>query len=349
MIRLAPLLFLALLGCPPPAADVGGDKAIVGGTSQDGRTVSLDLGETLAEIDGVPVGSREFLQVAARRAPGGGAALSEEDRLAVLNELVDQKALYLEAKRQGIEQDPKVQRQMIQILLRRTVYNQVKSNDFTDEDLRAFYEAHRDDFVIPEKVRARRIFVKAGQSRSKEEAKVMADKAVARIGGDIDTFVKVAGELSEGPYRGRGGDMGLITREGRAGMPQDVVDRAFSMKPGEISEAFWAEDGYNIVAVVLRRDKVERTFVQMKGAVLRRAKAERQKTLYDETVARLREGTDIKLNLDKLNTMDFDAAQPPVDPARPGGGPKGRPIRPAPAPLDPQAPPTIVAPPEGSE
>lgn len=317
MIRLAPLLFLALLGCPPPdgAPGDGGGNASTNGVSNDGRTVTVDLGETLAQVDGVPVGAREFAQAAARRNPGGAAAMTLEERQEVLEELINNKALYLEARRQGIDQDPKVQRQMVQILLRRTVYNQVKSNDFTDEDLRAFYETNRDDFIIPEKVRARRIFIKAEPTRSKAEAEELAKQTYAAIDGNIDVFVKQATQVSEGPFRGRGGDMGLFSRQGRAGLSPAVVDKAFSMEPGTVSEPFFSDGGYHIIATIVRRDQVERTFEQMKGAVLRRAKGERQKKLFDETVAELRKGATVEINTDKLESLDFEAMsqRPPMD------------------------------------
>ena len=42
----------------------------------------------------------------------------------------------------------------------------------------------------------------------------------------------------------------------------------------ELSEPFKIEDGYNIIYIANRRESVERSFQQMKGAVLRKVKSE---------------------------------------------------------------------------
>lgn len=264
--------------------------------------VDLEIGDVIAEIDGMPIGANEFALLANRNRKRG-APITDEERREILDDLLNQKALYLEARRLGLDRDPKVQAQMIQILLRRTVYNQVRSNDFTDADLRAYYEAHLDDFVVPEKARVRRLFVKGQPVRSMADAELMARNAAKEINGDIESFAKVAYEVSEGPMRSRSGDMGLISRAGRAGIPQEVVDTAFELQPGQISEPFEAGEGWNIVALMFKRDKVERTFEQMKGAVLRRAKAERQKQLYDETIARLRKDAKVEINEEAVSAV----------------------------------------------
>ena len=275
--------------------------------------MDLEIGKTIATIDGMPVGENEFTTHAIGTRPRTAASLTPEERKEVLDELLDQKALYLEARRQGLDRDPKVQAQMVQIYLRRQVYNQVRSNDFTEEDLRDFYEAHRDDFIIPEKVRARRLFIKADPIRTQAEAEAVAKQAYARIGGKIDNFNEVAAEISEGPYRGRGGDLGMITRQGRTGVPDEVVERAFGMQGGQISEPFYAGGGYNIVGVMFRREAVERTFEQMRGAVLRRAKAERQSQVYEDTLARLRENAKVDIDQDAVDAIEI-RPRPEINP-----------------------------------
>lgn len=299
------VLFLSVVACAGVPAEQGPEPQ-----RDPGRpTVDLNLGNTLAEVGGVPVGSREFVQVASRRVPEDGKSLSKDEKLEILDDLVDQKALYLEAKRQGIDNDPKVQRQMIQILLRQTVYSQVKATDFSDEELKTYFEDHRDEFVIPAKARVRRILVKGEPMRSMAEAQGLVQEAAATIGGDIDRFADVAREVSEGPFADRGGDVGLISPAGRSGMSPEEVERAFQLQIGEVSAPFEANGGWNIVAVVTRRDRVERTFEQVRGAVLRRAKADRHQALYEETVANLRAELDVQINPEAIDDLTIAAPQ----------------------------------------
>jgi peptidyl-prolyl cis-trans isomerase C len=300
------VVFFALTACTGAPGEPAPGKAE---PVNDGPKVDLNLGDTLAEVGGIPVGSREFVQVAARRLPADGKALSKEEKLEILDDLIDQKALYLEAKRLGIDQDPKIQRQMIQIMLRQTVYSQVKSLDISDDELKQYFEAHRDEFVIPEKARVRRILIKAEPTRSSAEAKAMAEAAHKQIGGDIERFAKVATEVSEGPFADRGGDVGQVSRTGRPGMGEEAVERAFGLEIGQVSEPFEADGGWNIVAMVTKRERVDRTFEQVRGAVLRRAKADRHTALYEETVKRLRAELDVQTNPQALDDLSIAGPQ----------------------------------------
>src|SRR5262245_29385123 len=102
------LLSLCLLGAP--ACDGAKD----GGVGKDAAplTNQADVGETLATVNGVTVGSKEFEQAAARKAPASGDSLSAEEKKGVLDDLVEEKLLYAEALRKGLDKDAKVQKVM---------------------------------------------------------------------------------------------------------------------------------------------------------------------------------------------------------------------------------------------
>lgn len=317
MSRLASVLvLLGVIACNgQPAEQASGTRSEL--PMLDDESPEIDIGPVIAEVNGVKIGANEFSAAALRSQASKDGELTLEERQAILSDLIDQKALYLEARRLGLDQDPKVQTQMIQLLLRRSVYSAVRSNDFTDEDLRSYFEEHQDEFVVPEKVRTRRIFVKGDPVRSKDEAKAMIDAAHAQVTADPESFAKVATESSEGPYRGRGGDMGLLSDQGRPGIPPEVLDQAFALDTGGISEPFFAGGGWNVVQVVFKREPVERTFEQMKGAVLRRVKSQRQRELYEETVKRLRDGAKVEIDEQALTSVELRRG-PRVKPRGPG-------------------------------
>lgn len=315
---LALALVFAACDPPPPTKDAS--------SATTARPVNTDVddGKILARVDDVPVDVDEFTSVATRRAPGEpDEDLGLERRKEILDDLIDQKALFLEARRLGLDMDPKIQRQMIQIYLRRHVYSEVKAGDFTDEELRAFFEENRDEFIIPPKVRVRRIFIKGDPVRSMEQAKALAEEARGKVLQDPDAFPAIARTTSEGVYGRRGGELGLMSAQGRPGIPMAVVDKAFEMKVGDISEPFEADGGYNVIALVQRRDRVERTYDQMKGAVLRRAKAERHKELFEAKVQELRGKADIEVFDDRLQEVEvktaMDFRQAVLPGRRPGG------------------------------
>lgn len=269
-----------------------------------------EIGETVATVDGMPIGLNEFLQLAGRKLRGSeGGSLSSDDRQAVIDELVEQKVLYLEARERGLDYDPRVQRLMVQLLLQDQVYGDIKSADLSDDELRDYFERNREDFIIPEKIRLRRIFIKGDPTRTADEAKELATSIYQRVAAEPESFQKIAAEVSEGPYRGRGGDLGLVGREPRPGVPQEVIDKGFLQPIGGVSEPFEAAGGWNIVFTADRRERLERTFAQMRGAVVRRAKAEKHQEAYEAYVAERQSDATVEVFSDKLDSVRLAGAK----------------------------------------
>lgn len=307
---------LAAQGC-------GGNEA---GVPADGGKVSApsaDAGETLATVNGLKVGSEDFKAAAARKVPADGKALSLDEKKDVLKRLVDEKLLYQAALKEGLDKDPKVQKVMVNTLLREAVYAKVKNSDFTDEVLQGYFDENRDDFVVPEKVQIKRILVKVTDERPDDKAKAEADRLHGKLAKDASQFKDLASNHSEGPYKRRGGDVGFVPADGKPGLDKAIVDEAFKLGVGEISGVFKTDEGYNIVLAANKRDKVERTFQQMKGSVLRKIKNEKLKSLYEGYVDDLREGASIATEDAKLDGIEVEPARAPKHPGMrmPSGGP----------------------------
>ncbi|MBW2254874.1 MAG: peptidyl-prolyl cis-trans isomerase [Deltaproteobacteria bacterium] len=303
---------------PPP-----GDGAEASDVTTTGDVSQEDQGTIVAEVSGVKISAQEFEAAAAREAPRTGEPMTEEQKREVLDKLVRERMLYLEAKKAGIDRDPKVQKVMVNTLLRQDVYAGVRNSDFTPDDLRAYYEEHKEEFVVPEKVQVRRLYVKAGASRSAEEAKALIEELHAQVTANPTRFAEVASESSEDPYRRRGGDLGYLATEGKPGIDQAVVDQAFELEVGEISEPFEAGGGWHVVTVTGKRERVERTFEQMKGSVLRKVKNERYKDLYREYVEKISGSYEVIVHDDILAELEVQPARRlTLGPGAPGIRPK---------------------------
>lgn len=310
------LLVLALIGV------VGCDQSSEGGagpsSSAGSGSEASDPGEVLAVVNGVSIGSEEFKQAASRKSPASGDSLSLEEKKAVLDELVEEKLLYAEALKKGIDKDPKVQKVMVNTLVREEVFAQLKSSDFPDDVLQKYYEDHKSEFIVPEKVQIKRILIKVTPERPDAQAKAEAEKLQKEVARDPESFKDVAAKYSEDPYKRRGGDVGFVSKEGKPGLDQAIVEKAFTLETGKASEVFKTEDGYNIVLVAARREQVERTFQQMKGTVLRKAKNAKQQEIYDAYVAKLREAAKIEVKEDKLSAVVVQSSRRPFMPGAEG-------------------------------
>ena len=320
MLRITPFVLLLGLTSACDGADNASSAAATNPSEQAPAAEDGD-GKVLARVGGVTVTQNEFEQAAARKSPSEGDVLSSEEKQEVLDRLVSEKVLYLKALDKGLDKDPKVQKVMINTLLRDEVYGTVRNSDFTEEELKAYFEAHKDEFVVPEKVQVKRILIRVKEDRSDEDAKAEAERLHGELFANPAQFKDLAARFSEDPYKRRGGDLGFISREGKPGLDTMLVEKAFTLEVEQLSPVFRTDEGYNILMVANKREKVERTFQQMKGSVLRKVKNAKLKALYEEFVGGLRDGAKVDLQTSKLDGIEIKAARRP---AGPGFGPGGR-------------------------
>lgn len=269
------------------------------------------VSEVVALVGGVAVTAAELKEAADRRPAPEGGKLSEEAKQEILDELINDKVLYLKGLEQGLDKDPKVQKVIINTLLRNEVYSEIKNSDFDEAQLQAYYEAHKDEFVVPEKVQLGRILIKVSDTRSEAEAKAEIDRIAAELGGSAEKFKDLAAKYSEDPYKRRGGDVGFVDQAGKPGLDQKLVDVAFTLEEGGVSAPFLTDEGWNIVSVASKRERVERSFAQMKGSVLRKVKNEKLKELYDGYVAEQKASIKVEVKQDVLAGLELVPAQRP--------------------------------------
>ena len=324
MRSFASILFVgSLLG----ACDNGGGGKTTTSTAS-GAAKPTDIGETIAKVNGNAIGSKEFEEAASRKTAAEGGALSAAEKKEVADRMVEDELLYEEALKRGLDKDPKVKKVMVNTLLREEVYANVRSADFTDQELQTYFEAHKDEFIVPEKVQIKRILIKVSDERPDADAKKLADTVHADLVKKPDSFKDLAEKNSEDPYRRRGGDVGFVAKTGKPGLDQAVVDKAFELQNNQISDVFKTDEGYNIISVANRREEVERTFQQMKGSVLRKVKNDKLKELYDSYVAKLKTDAKIEIDETKLASIEVQGAKQPTGPGMSLSGPGGAPMRP---------------------
>ena len=97
------------------------DNATSTAPASGAAPAAQDIGTVLATVNGQEVGSKEFQEAAARKQPAAGDALSNDEKAEVLDRLVDDALLYQKALTLGLDKDPKVQKVMVNTLLRQEV------------------------------------------------------------------------------------------------------------------------------------------------------------------------------------------------------------------------------------
>ncbi len=316
-MRLVSLALLALTACE--GGDTEPASTTSGASAANDAASAEEVGEVVATVGSLSVSQQDFEQAAARVSPADGKALSAEEKQEVIDKLVEEKVLYLQALSQGLDKDPKVQKVMVNTLLREEVYAKVRNSDFTDEELQAYYAQHMDEFVVPEKVQIKRILIRVSDDRPEAAASAEADRLRNEISADTKQFKELATTYSEGPYKRRGGDLGFVSSEGKPGVDEAIVEKAFGMEVGAVSDVFRTDEGYNVLYIANKRDKVERTFQQMKGSVLRKLKNDRLQEMYESYVDGLSGTAAVEIDQAKLDAISIESsARPSLRPGLPG-------------------------------
>ncbi len=237
----------------------------------------------VAKVEGMEIHASEFAAVAAKKRPADGKALSEGERKEVLDGLVAQKLLVVEAKKSPeVLDDRKVQQAMVQALVQRDIGASLAEP--TEAELKAFYEANKTVFTTPEMVRASRILVKIQGKVDAKAARAAAEKVLAEVKANPKgTFAAAAKKSSEDALADEGGDMGLITKNDKK-VDAAVRKTAFATKAGDVSAVFMTKEGANIVWAQARRAAAQKSFEQAEKDV---AKKYRQDQVAKATAARV--------------------------------------------------------------
>ena len=145
----------------------------------------------------------------------------------LLDQLVDRRIIIQSARKQGLDRDPNVQRQIARATdtaLQNALLTREIAPTLTDEAIRAKYDRDVAGRTGEEEVRARHILV-----ADEEAAKRITGEVKA--GGD---FAELAKTNSTDPGAQGGGDLGFFKK---ADMLPEFSDAAFALKPGEVTPA----------------------------------------------------------------------------------------------------------------
>jgi peptidyl-prolyl cis-trans isomerase C len=143
------------------------------------------------------------------------------------------------------------------------------------EEMAAYYQAHREEFARPERVRLRQILT---------EDRATAERALRELARGAD-FAEVARQLSRDPSAASGGFQGELARED---LPPGFADVIFSLQPGEVSRLIPAEYGFHIFQVVSRSPAEVVPLEAARAEIAERLRQERADRRLAELVAEAR-------------------------------------------------------------
>ncbi len=224
-------------------------------------------------------------------------------RQQLLEQVVLISLLSQEARRLGIDKQDKVEKKIkemtdnliVQELTRQEISGEVT---ISDEEVAAYYQENKKDFVRAEQINVSLImFATTASSTSdeKEKKQKLARKTLKRLKKGAD-FAAVAREVSEDKRtQRRGGVSGFFARGRRAKMyGEKFEETAFALKTGKMSDVFETERGYYIIRVGDKQPRTEQSLSQAKSKIARKLQQVKQREAYESYVDGLKEKYPVK-------------------------------------------------------
>jgi parvulin-like peptidyl-prolyl isomerase len=164
----------------------------------------------------------------------------------------------------------------------------------SDDEARKHYDDNRAGFKRPEARRLRHVLISVAPNATGEEwetRKERAEEALRKI-KDGEDMASVAWDYSDGPYRVKGGDLGLLHKGRLAAKLENAV---VELKAGEISGIIQTIYGYHIVKVEEVKEPEQLEFEDVRQKIKRKIKARRSEELQDALSKRLRADAQIEV------------------------------------------------------
>ena len=213
-----------------------------------------------------------------------------------LEELIKKELLYQEALKKGLDKDAEYLKKLEEFkkisligqLLEKEVASKAKA---ADQDAKAYYEKHKEDFAPVGQIRVSLILVK-----TEEEAKNVLERL--KKGED---FAKLAMKSSIDPGSAKnGGDLGYLVK---GQMTPDLETVAVRLKIGEISEPLKTKFGYQIIKVTGKKLGKVVEFEKVKSLISQHLSAEKQKEVFDSYIESLKKSYKLDINKEAISKL----------------------------------------------
>lgn len=250
-----------------------------------------EKGKVLAKVDNSVLTLDEFYN---QVPPGWKDVLSFDEKKSFLNDWIETELLYREAKKRGLDKDPKVMAQLEtikkEILKNELLLREMDKAKITDKVVQKYYEDHKNDYQNEIKIAT--IFVD-----NEEEANQIYQRL--KNGEDFTTLAK---EKSLGPMAQQGGVIDYFRRHSPTALiSPELEEIAFSLEQGQMSDVISSENGYYIIKVLGKRPlKEPLTFDEVKEDIRRNLSMIRQNAVYDSLLNALKANAKIEINEDLL-------------------------------------------------
>ena len=237
--------------------------------------------KTLATVGGVAITEREVNEFIAGLGQRGQAYNTPEGRRAVLNQIIGNKLLLLDAKRNLIEAEAAFREQLAKLkdnlLISYAGEKVLSAVNVTEAEVKEYYESNKSEFKSGETVNASHILVD-----NEEKAKAIYEE----ISSGKKSFEDAAKEYSSCPSKDAGGNLGDF---GRGQMVPEFDKAVFEMQVGEVtSEPVKTQFGYHLIKLNAKNPEKEMSYDEVKEELFAGLLNEKRRKAYESKINQLK-------------------------------------------------------------
>ena len=239
------------------------------------------MSKILATVGGMPITEDDVTDFLAGLGQRGQSYNNPEGRRVVLEQLIGNKLLMLDAKRNLFEAEPEFKAQMARLkdnlLANYAAEKVIGAVTVSDKEARDFYDANPEKFVAEESVNASHILV------DNEE---LARELINKITAEGASFEALAAEYSSCPSKANGGNLGDF---GKGQMVPEFDKAVFEMQVGEVSaEPVATQFGFHVIKLNSKSEAQTMPFDQLAADIKRALLAEKQQKAYESKINQLK-------------------------------------------------------------
>jgi len=249
----------------------------------------------IAFVDGYPVTFNDIL-IETELSPTFYKETLRTDPNAVLDDYINQILLFREAKKYERELKKEVESRMknyyMKLLTKEYVEKKLAAKvKITDGEVSEYYNAHLEDFVIPERVRLFEIVLPSQQ----------AAEAVRRRLSLGESFEELARRESITQSREKSGDLGWIDVRK---LEPEIAALVTRITPGDVlANIIKTEVGYHIIKLASKTERRMLTLQEATPEIKSMMMSQGKKREVDALIAGLREKSKIRIFLERVELL----------------------------------------------
>jgi peptidyl-prolyl cis-trans isomerase C len=207
-----------------------------------------------------------------------------------VEEIIVETLCYEEGVRRGIDRDKEIKEVVKEakkkIVMAKLIKNEVEDKIVvTDDEMKKYYDEHKDEFKTPEMWRASHILV-----ADEKEAKALADELARGA-----NFAELAKAHSIDATSSRGGDVGFF-REGQ--LVSDFEKACLALEVGQTSGVVRTQFGYHIIKLTDKKQPGIKTYQEAKSAIDAQIRKKKRAELFNALVLKLKNKYSVEVNED---------------------------------------------------